>query len=114
MRKPRRSLLVGAGCALAVFASAGAAIADDGVVATARYRCTAGRTIEATYYPDKVSIALSDGRSMTLPQTMSGSGVRYAAPGDALVFWNKGRTAFVTEGTSSRSTYAACVQFGGR
>lgn len=114
MRKPRHSTLVGACCALAVFASAFAAIADGGAVATARYRCKAGKTIEATYYADKVSIALSDGRSMTLPQTMSGSGVRYAAPGEALVFWNKGSTAFVTEGKSSRSTYADCVQIGGR
>lgn len=98
MRKPHHSILVGACCVLALFASACAASADGGVVATARYRCQAGKTINATYYADRVSIALSDGRSMTLPQTMSGSGVRYAAPGEALVFWNKGRTAFVTEG----------------
>ena len=114
MRKPRHSALAGACCALALFASGGAAIADGGVVATAKYRCQAGKTIVATYYADKVSIALSDGRSLTLPQTMSGSGVRYAAPGDALVFWNKGRTVFVTEGKSSKSTYAGCVQIGGR
>jgi membrane-bound inhibitor of C-type lysozyme len=114
MSKMRRLTLVGAGCAIAVFASALAAIADDGAVATARYRCKAGKTVVATYYADKVSIALSDGRSMTLPQTASGSGVRYAAPGEALVFWNKGRTAFITEGKSSRSTYADCVQIGRR
>ena len=45
-----------------------------------------------------MSLQLSDGRSIALPQAMSGSGARYADAGDRTVFWNKGNTAFIEEG----------------
>jgi membrane-bound inhibitor of C-type lysozyme len=47
---------------------------------------------------------------LTLPQTMSGSGIRYASDNDAVVFWSKGNTAFVTEGGDPDNvTYDGCV-----
>ena len=92
-------------------------------VADVRYRCDAGKSLAATYFdgptrtaPDgrpipggRVDLVLGDGRRLSLPQTMSGSGIRYATPDDSLVFWSKGETAFVQEGKSSADTYANCI-----
>jgi membrane-bound inhibitor of C-type lysozyme len=85
------------------------AVADD-AIASVRYACADDRAIEAIYFADKVEIALSDGREMTLPRTMSGSGIRYAEPDDAVVFWSKGKTAFVTEGDQDEPTFAGCTE----
>ena len=85
------------------------AVAED-VIATVKYACADDKTIEATYYADKVEIVLSDGREMTLPQTMSGSGIRYADADESFVFWSKGNTAFATEGDADEPTYADCTE----
>ncbi len=75
-------------------------------VATALFKCAAGKTIDATFYASAVDLTLSDGRSLNLPQAMSGSGARYANADESFVFWNKGNTAFITEG---KETYSGCV-----
>lgn len=93
----------------------------------AAYACDAGKTITAVYYSGptaavtnateppspngSVALVLSDGRNLTLPQTISGSGIRYANAGESLVFWSKGNTAFITEGAGADApqTYANCV-----
>ncbi len=79
-------------------------------ISTVRYACADNRTIRAAYYSDKVELVLGDGREMTLPQTMSGSGIRYANPDESFVFWSKGADAFVTEGTNQITTYAGCTE----
>ena len=79
---------------------------------TVTFACDAGKTIKATFYPsnDKfVDLVLSDGRNMSVPHAMSASGARYAKPDESFVFWNKGDTAFVTEGASSTETYRNCA-----
>jgi membrane-bound inhibitor of C-type lysozyme len=53
-----------------------------------------------------VSLTLSDGRKLTLPQAMSGSGARYANAGESVVFWNKGNTSFIEE--KGKTTYDGC------
>ena len=91
------------------------------------YMCDANKTVTATYYQGaastapvssstpptpngSVALALSDGRSITLPQTISGSGIRYAsADNNGLVFWSKGHTAFITEGADQSQTFTNCV-----
>ncbi len=94
-------------------------------VGQATYTCDGGKTITATFFdlknpptqlPDvmptptgSIFLVLSDGRSMTLPQTISGSGVRYANADESLVFWNKGNTAFIEEGASQNQTYTGCI-----
>ena len=40
---------------------------------------------------------------------MSGSGARYANKDETFVFWNKGDTAFVTEGNDGKDTYSGCA-----
>jgi membrane-bound inhibitor of C-type lysozyme len=110
-------LLVGLAVAFPAGAQAPAPVAD------VRYRCDAGKSLSATYFdgptrtaPDgrpvpggRVALVLGDGRRLSLPQTMSGSGIRYATPDESLVFWSKGETAFVQEGPASAETYANCV-----
>jgi membrane-bound inhibitor of C-type lysozyme len=78
-------------------------------VAEAKFKCEEGKTIDATFHADKVDLKLSDGRTLTVPQAMSASGVRYANEDETFVFWNKGDTAFVTEGKDDKETYAGCV-----
>jgi membrane-bound inhibitor of C-type lysozyme len=77
----------------------------------ASFTCKGGRTIRALFTPgaqSSVALTLSDGRQLVLPQALSGSGARYANSAESVVFWNKGRTAFITE--SGKRTYDGCVQ----
>ena len=93
-------------------------------IAQATFVCDAGKTIDASFYqgeskaaasPDQppvpggsVSISLSDDRQMTLPQTISADGTRYANADESFVFWAKGNGAFITEGT--QQTYSGCIE----
>ena len=92
-------------------------------VATVQYKCAHGKSMTAEYFdgatrtaPDgrpipggRVIVTLADGKKLTLPQTMSGSGIRYANEGESFVFWSKGDTAFVEEGPKQTLTYENCV-----
>jgi membrane-bound inhibitor of C-type lysozyme len=93
-------------------------------IATAAFACDNGKSIGASFYqgsttaaaPDQpptpsgsVALQLSDGRTMTLPQTISGSGIRYANADESFVFWGKGNTAFVQEGADQKQTYSGCI-----
>jgi putative hemolysin len=76
----------------------------------ARFACAAGKSIDATFVngpKSSVELVLSDGRKLTLPQTMSGSGARYANADESIVFWNKGTTAFIEE--KGKTTYDRCA-----
>ncbi len=97
--------------------------APDAPISTVRYQCQQSKTMVADYYdgtsrvgPDgrpipggRVLLQLSDGRRFSLPQTLSGSGIRYADSSESLVFWSKGDTAFVEEGPTKAVTYRDCV-----
>jgi membrane-bound inhibitor of C-type lysozyme len=92
-------------------------------VSTVHYACAQGRTLTAAYFTGPartgpsgapipgghVVLTLSDGKKLTLPQTLSGSGIRYANQDESFVFWSKGDTAFVEEGANRAVTYADCV-----
>ena len=74
--------------------------------------CDNAKDIRATFYPDDdkaVDLVLSDGRTLSVPHAISASGARYANADETFVFWNKGNTAFITEGKNSEMTYANCV-----
>ena len=73
---------------------------------TAMFFCDYDKTISAEFTEGKVSLILIDGRELTLPQTISGSGARYANNDESIVFWNKGDTAFIQEG--ELYTYENC------
>jgi len=91
-----------------VLLAAGQALAET-PIASATFKCKEGKSIDATFYDDKVDLKLSDGRTMDLPQVISGSGARYANKDESVVFWNKGDTAFVTEGKDEAMTFEDCV-----
>jgi membrane-bound inhibitor of C-type lysozyme len=77
---------------------------------TATYACDGGQSIIAAYGSSSVNLTLSDGRTLILPQTLSGSGIRYEAgsgTGDDIVFVSKGPNAFLAENGST--TYANCL-----
>ncbi len=57
-------------------------------ISSVHYACADEKAIDAVFYPDKVDLTLSDGRALSLPQTISASGLRYADEDDALVFWS--------------------------
>ena len=78
-------------------------------VASAVFKCDGGKSIDATFYASSVDLKLSDGRSFKVPQAMSASGARYANADETFVFWNKGDTAFVTEGKDGKETFSGCV-----
>src|SRR5262249_16243370 len=96
-----------AGLAIAVLWMQPAFAATPTAVAT--FTCKGGKTIGVSFYADKVELKLSDGRSLTLPQAMSASGARYANKDKTLVCWNKGNTAFITEGAAGDETYSDCI-----
>ena len=79
-----------------------------GILNEVTYSCKNNRMIQARFRPRIVHITLSDGRSISLTQTVSASGARYANLNESLIFWNKGNTAFIQEG--SKTTYQDCTE----
>jgi membrane-bound inhibitor of C-type lysozyme len=99
-------------------------------IATASYVCDGGKTIDAKFYQGQtkppagpneppipggsVKISLSDGRTMTLQQTLSADGSRYSngnpmiQGNETFVFWSKGNGAFVLE-NGQQQTYSGCI-----
>ena len=77
------------------------------VINSAIFNCADNKTIQAVFLKDNVSLTLSDGRHLYLPQGMSGSGLRYVNTDESFVFWNKGDTAFIEEGKDT--TYKDCM-----
>ena len=92
-------------------------------VSTVRYACAEGKLLTASYFtgptrtaPDgrpipggRVELTLPGGRTLSLPQTLSGSGIRYADADELFVFWSKGDTAFVEQGPQRAITFRDCV-----
>jgi membrane-bound inhibitor of C-type lysozyme len=93
------------------------------LIADIKYFCNDGKSMEVKYYqgtstPEvvpgqpptptgSVDLSLSDGRQMTLPQTISGSGIRYANGDESFVFFSKGNGALVLE--NNLQTYFGCI-----
>jgi membrane-bound inhibitor of C-type lysozyme len=76
---------------------------------TTHYFCDSG-TLTADFATGTVAIKLSDGRTFSLPQAMSGSGIRYevgSGTSKDITFQSKGNDAFLTENGST--TYNNCV-----
>jgi membrane-bound inhibitor of C-type lysozyme len=103
----RRLQMIGLASVLTI-GTAGCAFAQA-PTAEAEFQCDDDKSIKAAFYPEKVDLTLSDGRTIELPQTMSGSGARYANADETMVFWNKGNTAFITEGSDDKETYSGCI-----
>jgi membrane-bound inhibitor of C-type lysozyme len=122
--RPKETVMLGRFIVVLALLIAGAAVAQaPSPVATVQYSCAQGKSLSAEYFdgptrtaPDgrpipggRVILTLADGKKLTLPQTLSGSGIRYANEGETFVFWSKGDTAFVEEGANQTVTYKDCV-----
>jgi membrane-bound inhibitor of C-type lysozyme len=58
----------------------------------ANYVCADGSQVAAAFFPQERNVRLQlDGKSVSLPQRLSGSGARYAKGGTT--FWIKGQDA---------------------
>ncbi|OGG50363.1 hypothetical protein A3C18_00650 [Candidatus Kaiserbacteria bacterium RIFCSPHIGHO2_02_FULL_54_11b] len=82
---------------------------------TVTFTCENSKSIKASFYigDDRfVDLELSDGRKMSIPHALSASGARYAKADESFIFWNKGDTAFITEGDFDDVTYSGCVEEG--
>ena len=95
------------------------------LIATVTYLCDENKTISASYYetptneapsPEgppvptgSVDLILGDMASVTLKQTISGSGVRYANADESFVFWNKGEDAMVMRDGEMDPVYSHCI-----
>ncbi len=94
------------------------------LVAQASYVCDGGKTIQASFYdapqaaasstpgqPPKptgsAQLAFSDGTQVSLKQTISADGARYANDGESTIFWDKGGNALVEVNNDSMS-YTNC------
>ena len=76
------------------------------------FNCDDFKTINASFFigDDKfVDLILSDDRKISVPRAMSASGARYANNDETFVFWNKGDTAFITEGVDNTQTFTNCI-----
>lgn len=72
------------------------------------FECEGDKALKAEFLEDSVRLTLSDGRQLSLPQTVSASGARYANTDGSFVFWNKGITAFIEE--RGTQMYESCLQ----
>ncbi len=118
------ALAIAVAAAVAILRAQAPTAGQPAPIATVSYYCSAGKTITAAYYKGapapapvpgepptptgSVALTLSDGRSLALPQTISGSGVRYANADESFVFWSKGNGALVLENNQEKS-YIGCV-----
>lgn len=55
------------------------------LIATTEYRCSGGKSITASEGTETVTIALSDGRKLTLPRIPTANGSRFASETGSLV-----------------------------
>lgn len=73
------------------------------------FTCADSKNIKADFYKNFVHIETRIWEGVYLPQTISASGARYANSDESIVFWNKGNTAFITEGGPDNVTYKDCM-----
>jgi membrane-bound inhibitor of C-type lysozyme len=80
-------------------------------IISTQYSCEADKSITAVFDNSSsvktVDLTLSDGKTLTLIETPSASGARYANEDESIVFWSKGDTAFIEE--NGEQTYTNCV-----
>ncbi len=71
------------------------------------FTCEAEKALKAEFLDESVTLALSDGRLITLPETVAISGARYANTDESFIFHTEDHNAFVEENTTM--TYVNCV-----
>lgn len=80
------------------------------ISSSAMYQCVGGATLSAGYGDGVAKVRLDNGREFVLAQGISASGARYSNEDGSVVFWNKGRAAFLIE--NGVETYRECNEAG--
>lgn len=71
------------------------------------FECSGNKALKAEFVEESVRLSLSDGRNLTLPQTVTSTGeVQYANANESFVFRNIGNAVFVQE--DGFRTYEDC------
>ena len=68
------------------------------------FACDDGSTIQATFFNRRVKIEKSGTPPLTLSQTISADGARYANGSESFVFWTRGNGAFIEKKEPDGST----------
>lgn len=84
-------------------------ILGQAISSNVKFICAEDKVIYADFYKNFVHVGTNFWKAIYLPQTISASGARYANEDESVVFWNKGNTAFITEGDPNNPTYKDCV-----
>lgn len=72
------------------------------------FECNGNRALKAEFLDGSVRLSLSDGRNLTLPQTVTEEGeIRYSNTNDSFIFRNLGDVVFIEEG--GVRTYENCT-----
>lgn len=77
----------------------------------AQFSCTGGKTLSVQFrngFSKSAKLSLSDGRNLSLAETASAGGARYANSDESIVFWNVGEGARLQEGQNE--TFSGCQQ----
>ena len=83
-----------------------------GVADPITFYCGSGNSIQATFAKSSVALTLSGGTTFSLPQTISGSGVRYesTSTGSDVIFVSRGENAVFSNSASTTDTrYNTCT-----
>ena len=72
------------------------------------FECEGDKALKAEFLEEKVNLALSDGRQVSLPEIAPATEgeTRYANTNESFVFWNKGNIASIAENWAT--TYSDC------
>lgn len=70
--------------------------------------CEAGKSVHAIFYEKAVEVYPQNEHEVFLPQTISGSGARYANADESLVFWNKGNEALIMRNNQMDLSFKNC------
>lgn len=100
-----RTLVYSAAFSCLLAGANGNALAQPGK--TYVYQCDGGLQV-AAYFDRNAAFLQLDGKSLKLPQRMSGSGARYAKGG--VTFWIKGNTAMLTRTRGGPTVNCATTQ----
>lgn len=76
------------------------------------FYCGSGNSIQATFATSSAALMLSDGMTLSLPQTISASGIRYesTSTGNDIVFASEGSSATLSNSASTTDMrYATCT-----
>jgi membrane-bound inhibitor of C-type lysozyme len=72
------------------------------------YNCQNNHSITADYFDQAVNVMTDSGMDKIFLQTISASGARFENKDSGLIFWNKGKNAFIMQNDNILEPYSNC------